>query len=162
MCRRRPPEQVAEEMAVVTGFAKALAAGDLRRAGQFLADDGEFMVNSKRGEDRPVGKRAYLIWLSRQYSRFRKDNPAGELTWAADRCFDCLIGKPVILFSDGTFPVKNRLSWETRKTGLAMEVENGKITVCLLCSSFMLADNPYIRPDPIDPHAFLEEPGVSN
>jgi hypothetical protein len=163
MCRRRPAEIVAAELAVIQKFADALASGDIRSAGALLERSGHFMVSGKRGEDRPVSKRAFVIWLTRQWNTYAQQ-PGVELPirWTFDRCFDCVIGRPVLLLDDGRFPVKNRHPWQTVRTGLALEVENGHIVSSLLCSHFMLHENPFIKPDPIDPEALLEEPGIQN
>jgi hypothetical protein len=48
------------------------------------------------------------------------------------------------------------------KTGLAFEIVDGQIVSSLLCSHFMLHENPFIKPDPLDPEAMLEEPGALN
>ena len=117
----------------VADFIFAVETKNMITLANLLSEGGEFEITDKNGE-KEVGKYQFLAWFE---SKLKKTVIRNSST---DQCLRCQIGNPVVFFNDGEFPRKN-LPFERPRTGLMLEINNGKIALIQFCYTFLHSKN---------------------
>ncbi len=141
---------------IVIEFAKATKRKDVEFIESLLSDEGEFHMQDKDLKRIEVGKKEFMDWY-----RIRVEN--AQITHISyDQCIFCSIGKPVVLFNDGNFPriIENR--FERSKTGLMLNVIDGKISQIAFCTLFANTENKYVYECLKSVFDSYFQPGVTN
>lgn len=126
---------------IIHQFAAAIQSGNLDTIAQYLDSDGEYEIVDVESEDEDprceVGKAEFLFWIRDRWIDYQKqygDDAILEVTYA--NCQSCYVGMPVVLFNDGTFPVKTTHPDHPRKLGYAVDSKDNKIVELTLCMDF--------------------------
>lgn len=134
-----------KEQELTKKFAKAFASFDIAAIEQMLDNDGEFNIKDEDGNDVDRKKKEYILWISQKLNDYQDATPkVYQLGYEFDKCLHCKIGNPVVLFEEGTFPVKPRIKWEKEKLGLMLEFKWNKISGITLCGCFLHTENKYL------------------
>lgn len=100
-----------------------------------LDDKGQFDLQDTSQETKAGGKDEFVDWFFGLL----------ELTEISsvnvDSCIFCSPGNTVVIFNEGKFPRKIKGDSEKAKTGLMLEIRNGKIAHIQFCFSFLKTEN---------------------
>jgi hypothetical protein len=124
-----------ETREIIDAFVEASKAKDLDLMAPLLSDDGEFQIQDKKGETQTTNKAEFLKWYTGRLSE------CSITSVAYDQCLDCVIGGPVALLNDGTFPRLAKDISERGKSGLRFECTDGLISEINFCFVFLKTEN---------------------
>ena len=127
-----------KNLEIVKNFSEAVKAKNIEAVSELLSDTGEFHMQDKQLNTIETDKAGFLSWLIQRLSN------AEILSIACNQCLHCRIGNPVVLFNDGQFPRLPQDSSERSKTGLMLEIQNGKIQEIAFCYTFVEGENKYL------------------
>src|ERR1035437_9071251 len=118
-------------------FAKAIRDIDIEPVNDLLSETGVFEIQDDILETKEVNKDTFIEWI------VNKRKAVERLDYYFDQCLHCKIGNPVVIFNDGTFPRANKEDYEKGKTGLMLNVTDGKIDQVMFCYTFLHRENKY-------------------
>lgn len=122
---------------VVKLFSEYVSENKIQLLSSLLASDGVFETQLPDLETTQSNKETFLNWLSVKLKEIRITDVF------FDQCIYCAIGSPVVIFNDGQFPRVIKDASERSKTGLMLEVTEGKITYIKFCYLFVKTENKY-------------------
>ena len=133
---------------IAISFAEAISSFNIDAISTVLDDAGKFQVYRGIGfecdMEEEVNKEEYLDYIFGVFENYRSKNPeSGQLNYVFDHCLQCKFGHQVVVFENGTFPHKTKVSWAKAKLGLALSFEEDKITEITFCGAMLLTDNKY-------------------
>lgn len=124
---------------LVNEFAKATESKDLKALADLLDDEGVFEIHNPQNETEETDKTMFLLWY------MSKLNTMEITETKKDQCLDCHLGKPVLLFNKGRFPIKLNRYWSRVRTGVMLGIENEKINLIRFCYVFLRTENNYFE-----------------
>lgn len=104
---------------------------------ELLSETGKFQIQDTNLETIDVDKKTFLSWF------FSKIDTTSKLTIDLDFCLYCKIGNPVLIINEGQFPRTKKDDSERSKTGLMLEIIDGKIEEVRFCYTFRVTENKY-------------------
>jgi hypothetical protein len=102
-------------------FAEAIADADEAILHEILHDQGEFNIQDDKLDTQIVNKTEYIAWI------LKKRKQVKNIQYCFDTCLDCMMGNPVVIFNNGTFPRSPIQNFDTRLTGLMLCIRDGQI-----------------------------------
>lgn len=134
---------------IIKEFAEQTISGDMEKLRDLFHEDAIIEIDIDDNEAPKANKYQFLTWYRRKLIE------EGEISMVEfDQCIHCNFGCPVILFNDGLFPIKPR-SHNRKRSGILLEVKEGKITELRYCTVFLKTENEYYY----DPSLFESDPG---
>jgi hypothetical protein len=124
-------------ISIIKLFSGFTLAKDIKGISNLLADDGEFQIQDEAKATIEVGKQEFVSWYAQKLVHHKVRSVA------YDQCIGCSLGKSVVLFNNGQFPRQVKDYSERSKTGLMLNVRDGKIKELNFCFVFLKAENKY-------------------
>lgn len=115
-------------------FATAVETKDLNHIKNLLSEDGIFDIQGNE-TTLEVNKFEFIKWFAPILESFT----ITKIEY--DHCLHCSIGNPVVLFNNGTFPRTAKSPTEYSKTGIMLDVKDGKIITLKFCFKFLKNEN---------------------
>ncbi len=122
---------------IVMLFSEAVKDKNIELISSLLSTEGIFETQLGDLNTIESNKATYVNWLS------DKLNLTEITSVALDQCLHCKIGNPVVLFNDGQFPRIIKDTSERTKTGLMLDIQEGKIVNIKFCYVFVKTENKY-------------------
>jgi hypothetical protein len=123
---------------IVAEFAEAAIKKDMMAIENLLSDEGKYEMQTKNLIMRKANKKSFLKWFKMKLS----ETPISEVDH--DKCIQCFIGNPVLLFNKGTFPVIAKNKGYRSKMGLMLDIQDSKIEQIKFCALFLETENPFV------------------
>jgi len=134
-----------DQTTIAKQLAEAIATFNILRLSDLLSDDGEFNIKNENNETLNGNKADFINWLQIKIDEYLFVNDDSErLIYIIDQCLHCRIGNPVIIFENGSFPVRTKDPWQREKCGLMLEFKDSLICGITFCYLFLKADNPFL------------------
>ena len=131
-------EPIADQKELVRIFADAMAHYQLFEV-EGLLDEGKYCYFCEEGERVETDKAGFTEYLKVAFLP-RIQSAANPATIEINQCVACLMGNPVVLLDDGTYPHHSKKEWPS-KVGLMLVTENGRIKAIRPCTSFENTEN---------------------
>ena len=120
---------------IATEFARGTKQKDIELLKTLLNKDGTFQIQNEELDTIEVDKREFIKWYK------DKLDSTTVTTIDYDQCILCATGNSVVLFNSGKFPRAIIDDSERSKTGLMLNIKNGKINDIRFCFSFLKTEN---------------------
>jgi hypothetical protein len=121
------PETTTITVKIQVLFAEAIANADESILQEILHDQGEFNIQDDKLDTQIVNKAEYIAWI------LKKRKQVSNIQYCFDTCLDCMMGNPVVIFNNGTFPRSPIQNFDTRLTGLMLRIKNAQIFDIVFC-----------------------------
>ena len=118
-------------------FANAVESKDLNHIKNLLSEDGIFDIQSNKTTIE-ANKSEFINW----FAPILENSAVTKIEY--DQCLHCSIGNPVVLFNDGKFPRTIKSPTEYSKTGIMLDIKDGKIITLKFCFKFLKNENKAI------------------
>jgi hypothetical protein len=118
-------------------FSEAIKEKNIELIASFLSANGIFDTQNADLNTIESDKVTFVDWFSNRLNL----TIISSVTF--DQCIHCKIGNPVVLFNNGEFPRIIKDSSERSKTGLMLDIKEGKITNIKFCYIFAKTENKY-------------------
>lgn len=126
-------------------LANAIASFKIDKVAELLSEKGEYCTLDEKTETVIVGKASFIDWLSKCFASFLSTAEGkGNLKYTIDQCLHCRIGNPVIIFENGTFPIKTMTLADREKCGLMLEFDDNLVCGITFCFVFLHTENPFL------------------
>jgi hypothetical protein len=112
-------------------FAEAVKDADREKLGQLLHETGEYQIQDEQLDHVDVDKQQFIKWI------ISKRNDTTSLEYYTDQCMLCQTGNPVLIFNDGYFPARPKDNSYSSKTGLMLNISDGRIDTIMFCFTFL-------------------------
>ena len=122
---------------VIKIFAVAIKEKNIELIVSLLSEKGIYDTQLPDLKTIESDKVTFVDWFSDKL----KTTKISSVTF--DQCLHCKIGNPVVLFNNGEFPRIIKDSSERSKTGLMLDIKEGKITNIKFCYVFAQTENKY-------------------
>ena len=111
-------------------FANAALQKNIEHIEYLLSDEGTFNIQDNELETQDANKEQFIKWFGQKIEKI----PITKIDF--DQCLHCMIGNKVVLFNDGMFPRIVKDISERSKTGLMLDIKDGKIFEIAFCYVF--------------------------
>lgn len=134
-----------DQMTITKQLADEIATFNITRLTDLLSEDGEFNIKADNNDALKGNKTDFINWLQIKIDEYLFVNDDTEkLDYTIDQCLHCKIGNPVIIFENGTFPVRTEDLSQREKCGLMLEFKDCLICGITFCYLFLKTDNLFL------------------
>ena len=120
---------------IAVEFAMSTKLKDIEHLSSLLSENGSFAIQDHYGKTIFVNREDFIKW----YENELKDAIITDIDY--DQCIQCMIGNKVVLFNSGRFPISFTDNSERSKTGLMLDIQEGKIIGLNFCRGLLKTDN---------------------
>jgi len=107
------------EKTVIIELAEAISKFNIDEVSELLSDNGNFEIQIDKDDIAITNKVNFLDWLRGSSNEFLTGNKSLQrLEYTVIQCLHCVTGNPIIIFSDGNFPLFSNNKEQNEKAAL--------------------------------------------